>query len=735
MTRQVPVSPAPGVSVEDDSVDLREYLYVFDKYKWFIAGVTITLGLIAAIIVLLMDPVYRSTATVLIEQKTPNIVSIDDIYKQPEVVAEYFETQAQILRSRELAGQVIRRLGIDRHPEFDPTIEPEGINLNPVKWIRSLVARDEGPKGENWVRNQLYERFLGSLNVTPLPNSQLLSISFEAKDAELAAKVPNTLAEVYVENIRSGRLEVTRQATDWMTERLDELREAVRQSEQALQEYREQENLVDVEGVYSVAAQELDQLTAELVDARRQLSDAEALYNQVMALKGRPPEDFASIPAVLEDPSVQRAREVFNEAERTRSELADRYGPRHPRMVAANAKYEAARRSLQSQVQSVVDSIAKRYEVARSRERELSRAMADARSEAKGINRKQERLRTLQADVDSNRQLYETFLNRIKETTATSDLQPANARVVDPAIIPTEPVKPKRKLIVLIAMFLGGSGSLVLSFLIEGLDNTLKDSLDAEAKLHLPVLGILPRLDIWINKDRRALRYYTDHQQTGFSENIRSIRTALLMTRVDERKKVVLITSGAPGEGKSAVSINLALALGQVGKTLLVDADMRRPSVAKVFGLGRKRPGLSELIAGTVRPEQCICHMKDWHLYILPAGGLPPDPLELLSSQRFAQLIRQLKSQFDYVVVDSAPVIAVTDALIISKHVDAVIYVIKADDSPYQMALDGTRRLRRVEAPLIGVVMNQVVEPARKPGRYGYYQPDYFTYYGYNKTG
>jgi capsular exopolysaccharide synthesis family protein len=734
MTRQVPVSPAPGVSVEDDSVDLREYLYVFDKYKWFIAGVTVTLGLVAAIIALLMDPVYRSTATVLIEQKTPNIVSVEDIYKQPDAVAEYFETQAQILRSRELAGQVIRRLGIDKHPEFDPTIEQAGINLNPMKWIRALVASEDEQRGENWIRNQLYERFLSRLRVTPLPNSQLLSISFEAEDPELTAKVPNTLAEVYVENVKAGRLEVTRQATDWMTERLEELREAVRESEQKLQAYREEENLVDVEGVYSVAAQQLDQLTAELVDARRQLSDAEALYSQVSALKGRPPEDYASIPAVLEDPSVQRAREVFNEAERTRSELADRYGPKHPRMVAANAKYEAARRSLQNQVQSVVDSVARKYQVARSRERELSQAMLEARSDAKGINRKQERLRTLQSEVDSNRHLYETFLNRIKETTATSDLQPANARVVDPAITPTEPVKPQRKLIVLIAMFLGGSGSLVLSFLIEGLDNTLKDSLDAEAKLHLPVLGILPRLDIWINKDRRALRYYTDHQQTGFSENIRSIRTALLMTRVDEKKKVVLITSGGPGEGKSAVSINLALALGQVGKTLLVDADMRRPSVAKVFGLGRKRPGLSELIAGTVRPEECLCHMKDWHLYILPAGGLPPDPLELLSSQRFAQLVRQLKSQFDYVVIDSAPVIAVSDPLIISKHVDAAIYVIKADDSPYQMALDGTRRLRRVEAPLIGVVMNQVVEPARKPGRYGYYQPDYFTYYGYNKT-
>jgi capsular exopolysaccharide synthesis family protein len=269
----------------------------------------------------------------------------------------------------------------------------------------------------------------------------------------------------------------------------------------------------------------------------------------------------------------------------------------------------------------------------------------------------------------------------------------------------------------------------MIAFLIDALDNTMEDGQDVEEKLRLPVLGILPKLNIWLKKDAKLLRYFTDNNHTAFAENIRTIRSGILLSGLDDEQKVILVTSSIPGEGKSITAVNLALALGQMGNVLLIDCDLRRPSIKEVFGLDSNDIGLSHFMLGTHTLEEAIHTFKKDRINVMPAGKVPPNPLEMISSRRFAKGMEALKQKFDHIVIDSAPTISVSDAIVMSQLVNQVIYLIKADVTPYQLAQDGIRNLQKVHVPIVGVVLNQVTPP-KKSARYGHY----YSYYGYGKA-
>ena len=399
-------------------------------------------------------------------------------------------------------------------------------------------------------------------------------------------------------------------------------------------------------------------------------------------------------------------------------------------MIAVWAEYETATRNLHTQIRNVVDSMEKEYSIARAEEAQLRGALHSAKSEMADINRKGHELKTLQQEVETNRNLYDMFLTRFKETSATENLQATNASIVDNAIVPVSPYKPDKKKFVLIFLALGLVISVVLVFIVEAIDNTLKDTGDVENKLLLPVLSILPKLSLWVKKDLKAMRYFSDKNHSSFAENIRTVRTSVLLSDIDNAKKTILITSSIAEEGKSIVAVNLALALARIGKTLLIDADMRKPSIRNVFGLGKTDPGLSHFIAGTKELPQCVHYFKQENLHVMPAGATPANPLELLSSKRFKNGMDILKHNYNFIVMDSAPTVPVSDPIVLSRVANEVIYVVKADDTPYQLAKTGINKLHKVDANVVGVILN-MVNPSRRPGKYGYSDSDYYSYYGY----
>ena len=713
----------------DDEINLEEYLRILSIHKWSIIGFAIVITLLTMLVVFSIEPVYEATTTVLIESEEENVISIEEVYGIPGANDEYFETQNQILQSRDLAEKVISALDIPNHPEFDPALKEPGLLQSVLSWLPAGLLHDEEVAPDYAVHNSIVGQFRESLKVAPIRNSQLINITFESVDPQLTETVPNMLADIYIGSDLEGRLAMTQKATGSITSRLDGLKQKLEESEKALHAYRDKEKLIDVGGVDSLAARELDEITVELVKARRNRNEAETAYRQVTALKGKPIQALESIPAVLKDKGLQNAKGLQAEAERKMSELKKRYGPKHPKMIVAVAELETTEKNVRIQILNVVESIKKEYEIARAKENHLSGAMNRTKRDVTEINRKEGKLQALERDIEANRNIYETFLSRYKETSAVSEMQPVNARVVDPAVIPSKPSKPKKGLIILIALVLSLITGTMIAFFIEALDNTLEDGQDVEEKLHLSLLGIIPKLSMWLNKDIKVLRYYTDNIHTPFAENIRTIRSGILMSGLDEKQKVVLVTSSIPGEGKSMMAVNLALALGQMGNVLLIGCDLRRPSIKEVFGLDAKDVGLSHFMLGTHTLDQSIHTFKKEHISVMPAGVLPPNPLEMLSAQRFAKGLEVLKKKFDHIVIDSAPAVAVSDAIVMSQLVNQVIYMVKADETAYQLAQEGLKRLQKVNAPIVGVVLNQV-SPPRKSSRHGHY----YGYYGYGKT-
>lgn len=567
---------------------------------------------------------------------------------------------------------------------------------------------------------------MGRISIAPQGKSQLVSVQVDMADPVMAANAANRLVQGFIEAQLEASMSMSASASAWMNSRLDELRAKLKTAETQLQEFREQENLVDIDGVSTISAAELAATSNRMVDARSNRAEAESLYRQVQSMKSGGWRKLATVSSVLGDPLIQQFKSNEARAKSKVDELSKRYGARHPAMEAAQTELAAAEASLRGQVEQVVAAIERNYRLAVANESSLRGSVNENRAQIQEISRKEFQLREYQREVDSNRALYDIFLTRLKETAATSDLETVNARVVDTATVPTNPVKPRKGLIVLLATFLAGLAGVGLTLLREKLNNTFKSTEDVENKLNLPVLGILPLVK---KKQRKNISHlYETDTDKAFSESIRTIRTSLVLSDLVKPHKIIVVTSSLPGEGKSTVAANLAIALGQMEKVLLIDADMRRPTLARNFAIAVGTPGLANVIAGTAGLQESIQSIHGVDMLI--AGAVPPNPLELLSSPRFTELIEQLGEQYDRVVIDSPPTQAVSDALMLGTLANALIYVIKSEDTAIPQALKGVGQLLQSNVPVTGVVLNQV--DIRKARKQGYTYAGYYDYYGYN---
>lgn len=676
------------------------------KHKWSIAGLAASIAVLAQVIVSFMTPVYRSTVTLMIEQNKAKLVSIEEVYSGISSNREYFQTQAEILKSRTLAARVVAKLDLVNHPEFDPRRQ------EPAVWQQMLrqlgIGAENAAADAQWTQSALQSavlgKFMGRLSVEPVRVSQLIKVSFESADRDTAARIANAVADSYIESDMESRYQMTRRASDWLNDRVADLKKSLLQSERALQDYRDRERIVDAKGVaQSGAARPVEDLTRNLVEARQKRIEAEIAYNQIKNARDK----LESIPAIMRDSTVARLKGLENEAEKRVAELSKRYGGEHARMIQAEAELKQARESVRRQMETVVLSVNKEYEVARANEQAIERTLADAKNYVQGINRKEFQLSALERDVATNRQIYEMFMNRFKETNAASDVKNnVIAHVIDPAIPAVGPVKPNKRRIVMNALIFGILLGIGGALLLERLDNTVKSAEDVEEKLGQPMLAMLPLLTG--KKARGVGRHYLDEPQSVFSEAIRTARTSVLLSAIDAPKKTLLVTSSIPSEGKTTFAINLALAHAQTKKVLLINADMRRPSIAEQLDLDTAKPGLSSVVSGTSNLADCVQAVGGSSLHIITSGPIPPNPLELLLSQRFKEVLRVCNGAYDIIILDSPPVQLVSDAVVLSTMATGVLFVMKADSTPYQLARRCTRTLSAAGATLFGVVLNQL---------------------------
>lgn len=697
-------NPLVGALSEDSRLALLDYWRSINRHRWAILALGLAVAFVAAVVAYSLPPVFRSTATVLIEAGKPKILSIEEVYGAAGQHREHFQTQVEILKSRDVAYRTILATKLWNDPEFDPRIRSTGL----LDRVKALLAMSE-PVKPDWSKEEvLADATLGAfreaLSVEPVRSSQLVKVSFQAGNAQLAARVAAAVAKAYIAGDRDARFELTRKVNSDLVDRASELRAKLDASEAALQRYRDQKGLVNLNGsAQAGAAQQINEITQRLASARVRRTELESAYRQIEAVSDG---DFSAVPAVVGNASVSDAFARVSLAKSKLDELSTQYGGTHPKMVEAQAALQSAREHLQRQTKAVTTAVTNEFLAARSTEQSLAGALAAARGSVREVNREEFQLNVLEREVQSNKQLYEMFMSRAKETDVGSDLQAPVARVVDAAAVAKSPIKPNKAQIISIGLMLGLLAGVLGALLLDRLDTTLKGSDDAEQHLHQPVLTALPMLEA--HAKTNIARLFLDQPHSAHSEAIRTARTGVLLSNLDLRHRVLLVTSSVPGEGKTTVSTNLALAHAQTKRTILIDADMRRPQVGLRMGLPPGAKGLSSLVAGTATLEECLHRVAGSSLLVIPAGDVPPNPLELLLSQRFREVWDSLAEIADIIVVDSPPVELVSDAMVISPLTSGTIYVVKAMDTPYPLARKGITRLQRSGARIIGVVLNQL---------------------------
>ena len=714
--------PDRAVAQASDEIDLWEYWHIIYRNKWGIVGLAAVVSVLAVVVSVAMTPIYSATATLLIESEEANIVSIEEVYGIDSSQREYYQTQFEILNSRKLADRVIQELDIRNHEEYDPA-KNKGFNYK--DYIPFMPPPE--PASEERIRQSVTNKFFSNLTITPIRNTQLVDITFESADPGLAYKVANALGNAYINSHLEARLELTQKASSWLTDRLGGMSEDLQKAEEALRAFQERENLVDVSGVQTLTAKELDDQTGKLVDARKVVGSTKSQFEAAGDVNGPYKEAWEALRGVLDDKLAQNLKQEEAGAQNAFDEVKKRYGPKHPKYIAARSNMDSATAAYRARVVSMVSGFEDLYRQALSNQREIEAELRVSKRQIQDINRKSYELSQLQREVKTNRQLYDMFFQRFQETSQT-DFAAANARFVDVAELPFSPVKPRKTLIVGLAGILSVIIGVLIALLRAALDNTIRVAEELEEKLGQHVLGVVP-FEKKFNEDTKVAQLYFDKDHNIFAEAIRSLRTSVVLSGLEKPHKITVVTSSIPGEGKTTVSSNLALALGQMEKVLLIDADMRRPSLAKEYGLPKQAPGLSELVAGTEKEEACIQHLEGLGIDLITSGAVPPNPLDLLSSNRFAELLLQLSERYDRIVIDSAPTQAVSDSMVLSTKADALIYVVKSDSTSVNIVNNGLQRLARVGAPIIGGVLNQF--DAASAQKYGYYGSTRYGYYGY----
>lgn len=719
------VIPAPSVLPWDQGpreAHLLDYLLILRKHQWLILTFLLTVVTVVTIASFKMKPIYEAAARVEVDREaTQNQLPFNDESAYDDYIDtdSYIETQTKILESETLALQTIKSMGLARFPDFGGS-----PNARPV---------DQGPGTR---RPAILGEFLGDLSVKRVPNSRLIEVRFEATDPQLAAAIVNSHLQNYIEENFRSKYDATMQASNWLSSELEELRIKVQKSEDARIAYERENQIWQIDEKQDITTQKLADLSKVVTEAQTALAEKEALYR--MAVSG----NVDALPAARESSVIQELIKRKSEADNNYADAMAQFGPNYPKVQRLAAQQKEAADDLANAQKTLVESIQEEYSTAQNHVSILQTALDKQKADANELAEKLVQYHILEHDAEANKQLYDGLLQKLKEATISVGLRSSNIRVVDPALAPTTPSRPQKARNILLASLVGIIGGIGLAIFREYLDNTVKSPDDIEALTGLPSLAVVPALpgSLASHQNRLGWPARAPLPQPGsgtrvellsylqpksqISEAFRALRTSLLLSQAEHPPQVILVTSALPREGKTTSAVNLAVTLAQLGdRTLLMDSDLRKPGVRRAMNLTiSKDLGLSSFLAGVCTLEEAVLpHPTISNLSILTTGPVPPSPADLLSSHRMHDAIDEVRRRYKFVVIDSPPIMAATDAVIISALTDGVLLVVRSGETPKEAFTRSRDLLAAVKSRLLGVVLNAVDSSA----------PDYYYSYRY----
>lgn len=715
-------------------VEIARLLY---HSKWRIIGLTLACGVIAALYAYTQLPTYRAASTVLIEPRENRAVQLQEAYDPGIETNNYFMTQLGIIRSRTLVGKVVDRMNLLQNEEFVGSPKSSLAEFWGDK-LRSLALLGAGaapskPKAPARVdpkelREKVIDRFTARILPIAIPRTQLIQIYFTSNSPQIAADAANQLADAYIEYGLEARLQTTKKATEWLNEKLADIKGNLEKSEKSLQEFREKAQIVSVGGgSKGLLGEELMDNARRLREAQKVRTELSSSYSKIQQA-GNNVAELEQISDLLRLPLVQASKSSLMTSLEALKQLQQRYGEKHPALGSALTRVEAAQRTFRDQLLLAANNVRTEYEIARDTERQLSGTVESQKGQIRNLDRKEYEQGMLEREVASNRQLYDVFLASFKSNDTSSSYEPINVRVLEQAMPPSFKYEPVTSKYLMNGLIVGFVLAIGLVLLRHAMDETVHSPDDLETLTHVPVISVVPKVTAGIGSRKSLPQLFAEHPRTPFAEGIRSIRASLKLNDVDHNYKRILVTSAVPGEGKSSLAGCLALAFGQGEKTLLIEADLRAPTVKKMFGLPKERPGIMELLTGEATLEQCLYLHEPTQTYVLPVAKSPANPAEVINSQAFSKLIATLSERFDHVILDSPPCQAASDSLVLAKLADVVLFTTMADSTHRRSVAAAMKQLKQVQAHVVGCVLNQV-----NASKNSYYADSYYyarQYYG-----
>jgi succinoglycan biosynthesis transport protein ExoP len=749
-----PIKLSPYMEVEDQNSALLEYWLLFKRYRWLILTCTAAVLLCVALYTFTRTPIYTAQATILLERKVPQVLKIQDALSETIETAEYSKTQFEILKSRALAARVIREQGLEKDHLFagqqseDKAGFVAGLLEVFAGWKAKLSQpskkQEQAPAG---VKPAIINGYLSMLRIEPIHGTGLVRVVYSTPDSALSMRLANAHASAYVRYGIDLRSKTNDEALAFLEKKLLELKDRVEKSEASLNTYRRDKGIISLNDKENIVVDRLADLNKRLTEAEAERISLEAKVRTIRS------GNYDVLPGVVNDPVIQNIKTEIARLEGEQIQLAREFKPGYPPLDKVNAQIDNSRRRLRAELQNEIKSIESAYQAARTKESQLSAAMQEQKAATLNLKDSAVQYAILAREVDTNKQLYDGVLQRMREMSVAAETHSTNIYLVDKAEVPLGPSYPKKARSLLLGLLLGLAAGIVLVLLKEHLDSTFKSPEDLERYIQLPHLALVPDFMRLNNKDHGYGYGYVskilgapksdngnlpaknqsptdiieEHPLSVGAEAYRALRSALLLARASEPPRTILLASATRGEGKTTTLVNTAIVFAQTrARVLIIDADLRRPHCHRILKV-ENGIGLAEVLAGQVPVAEALKPTRLDNLSVITSGAIPPNPAELLGSQEMTKVLKGLQEQFDYVFIDSSPVLPVSDAVLLATMVDGVLLVVDGQKTPRQAVKNARARLTSAKIKILGVLLNRVDV---LEGSYAGYYGHYYQYYG-----